>query len=1814
MKKILLFLVVCVLSSSLLFSQNIGLTVDVNQPTCPGQTATVYANVTISTNYTLFWSNGSTMSYNYLIAGTYSVTATDVPTGDTAIAIVVIIDPPGLTLTAQSPFSICSGTSTGSINLAVSGNTAPYTYNWSNGSTNQDLYNIPAGLYSVTVTDVNYCPYYLNSIEVSELPATILSISSVNATCESSDGSVSASPGVTGGTFYYLWDDPGYSASDTVYNLPAGIYHVTVTTDQGCLSYGSATVNNIGAPFLVPYNTGILCNGLNTGSAWVNPQSGTPPFSYLWSNNDTLYLADSLFAGPISVTVTDSFGCKSIRAFDITQPPAFNVYLNKNNVPCSNSTGGGSMWLTVEGGTPNYSFIWSNNAVTSDIYDLSAGIYSVTVTDANSCTVILSDTIFDAVPIVVDTLITDPSCYGSSNGSVDITVTGGAPPYSYFWSGGLNYYSYNEDASGMPAGYYSLNVNDTYGCSVYKTIILTNPPAMYVDANITNVICYGDSTGAIDITIYDGFAPYTFSWYHTAGGVKQNYSSGNLLYGNGFISNQEDLTNVSAGWYNVEITDSLGCALNQGFNIYENSAISFNLYPSSNPHCGISDGSLTSQPIYGGLPPYTFIWSNGDTSSYADSLAAGIYLLTVTDSAGCSNKNSVILNNIVGPILYLNSTGISCYGFADGSASVSSSISDTYLWSNSSTSDTITGLIDGTYYVSVTDTSGCVSIGSVTIYQPEQLKITFYTISPTCAGDANGFISANVTGGSWEWDILWSNDSTNSYFSNVSSGTYTLTVTDAMNPGCQKVDSVVIVEPPPIVISGITSTDVTCYGMYDGTITINASAGGETLEYSIDETGFYPQNVFTGRSPGTYRIHVRFASGYSCIDTSANDVIISEPTQLSGLFEQTNITCYGASNGTITITPFGGTPPYQYSIDGEITFGPDSLFTNLAVWDYSLKIKDANGCLYKPGDATLTEPANINMSLSGSSLNCNGDANGQAEMIVYGAFPPYSFEWSNNSTTQNIMNLVAGTYVVTVTDSHNCNYIDSAVVDEPQAIQIDYNATNALCFGSSDGTIDLLLSGGIPSYSFWWADTAFTQTRTNLYAGTYFVTVTDNHGCLSSVSIDITEPFAPLYPSINTVDVSCNGFQNGIAYGNASGGTVPYSFFWSTDATSDSITDLAPGIYMLTVTDDNGCWTADTFIISEPSPLIITFFDVVNPTCFGYSNGSIIVSATGGSGSLQFTLDSVNFQSTGVFNSLSAGSYTIEVIDANNCYITIPVQTLSDPSQLVIAITSSNVSCFGGGDGAATVSVTGGTIPYSYLWSNGAISQNLSNVIAGTYYVTVFDSNNCSITDTAILTQPSILVSSVTSTNVTCFGLCDGTATVVATGGTGSYTYSWNTTPSSTVPTVTVCAGLYSVTVTDQFSCTTSSSANITEPEAISLAISSTVSACNICNGTATVTPTGGTFPYSYLWSNNDVLIIADSLCAGTVVVTVTDINGCFATSTITVTSQPLSAISGEAHWTGGNLPDNTATVEMYRILNTTQAELAHTLPLSGSQFTFSNVEYGKYFVKVKVTDGALLPNVLSTYLDSTYLWELADTVNVTCANNYSLHVPMYEMTQPVGPPIGVISGYITYGDYLGGGKGITAVEGAKLAGEPVPGAEIYVELEPDDEPITNTTTNDTGYYEVSGLEGGNTYSMSVDIPGLPMITTYTNISINSDSTVYTQMNFYVDTSETNGGIFISTSTPVIKHENAAFNLEMYPNPFSDYMNINYSLNKSGNVNLEIYDILGKVVATLINEKQLEGAYKYVFNASGANLAEGTYIVKLQVDNTVFIKKILQIK
>ncbi|MDV6167451.1 T9SS type A sorting domain-containing protein, partial [Flavobacterium sp. DG1-102-2] len=450
------------------------------------------------------------------------------------------------------------------------------------------------------------------------------------------------------------------------------------------------------------------------------------------------------------------------------------------------------------------------------------------------------------------------------------------------------------------------------------------------------------------------------------------------------------------------------------------------------------------------------------------------------------------------------------------------------------------------------------------------------------------------------------------------------------------------------------------------------------------------------------------------------------------------------------------------------------------------------------------------------------------------------------------------------------------------------------------GSAAIAVNGGTAPYSYLWNTGATTSTITNLIAGTYSVTATDANGCILSNSYTITQPVAPLAltPNTSQVDVFCFGNATGSAAIAVNGGTAPYSYLWNTGATTSTITNLIAGTYSVTVTDANGCTLSNSYTITQPAaPLALTPNTTqVNVLCFGNATGSATIAVNGGTSPYTYLWSTG--ATTNSITGLAAGIYTVVVTDAHGCTLS-NSYTITQPSQalaLTPNTTHTNVSCFGGNNGSATVAINGGTAPYTYLWNTGAATASITNLIAGTYTVDVTDANGCTLSNSFIITEPTALVASAgTQNNITCFGAANGSATVNVTGGTGTYTYSWNTTPVQTTATAgNLAPGTYIVTVKDANLCETTQSFTITQPDALTAAVDSftNVLCYNAANGTATVSVTGGTPDYTYSWNTNPVQTTATAvyLAPGSHTVTVTDANGCHITASVTIT-QPAAPL-----------------------------------------------------------------------------------------------------------------------------------------------------------------------------------------------------------------------------------------------------------------------------------------------------------------------------------
>ena len=608
----------------------------------------------------------------------------------------------------------------------------------------------------------------------------------------------------------------------------------------------------------------------------------------------------------------------------------------------------------------------------------------------------------------------------------------------------------------------------------------------------------------------------------------------------------------------------------------------------------------------------------------------------------------------------------------------------------------------------------------------------------------------------------------------------------------------------------------------------------------------------------------------------------------------TNILCNGASTGSITATVTGGTSNYTYVwSNGSSTANTSSLtntVSSLSAGYYKVVVTDNNG-LKDSTDITLTEPTSLGSSaVVDSNVSCHGFSDGGATVSVTGGTMPYSYSWNNSATTASITGVVAGKYMVTISDANGCSVIDSVTITEPVALVASTIVdSNASCYGFSDGGATVSATGGTGVYSYLWSNGATTASITGVVAGTYNVTVTDANGCTSMSSATVTQPLSLGSSVVVDSNTSCHGFSDGGATVSATGGTMPYSYAWSNSATTASITGVVAGKYMVTISDANGCSVLDSVTITEPLALSSSVVLDSNVSCNGDMDGGATASVTGGT--MPYSYSWSNSATTASITGVVAGKYMVTISDANGCSVLDSV-TIAEPVALVASTTvDSNVSCNGYSDGGATVSATGGTGVYSYLWSNGATTASITGVVAGTYNVTVTDANGCTSMSSATVTQPVSLGSSVVvDSNVSCHGFSDGGATALGSGGTMPYSYAWSN--SATTASITgVVAGKYMVTISDANGCSVLDSVIITEPLALSssVVLDSNVSCHGFSDGGATASVTGGTMPYSYSWSNSATTASITGVVAGKYMVTISDANGCSVIDSVTVTEPDLS-------------------------------------------------------------------------------------------------------------------------------------------------------------------------------------------------------------------------------------------------------------------------------------------------------------------------------------
>lgn len=759
----------------------------------------------------------------------------------------------------------------------------------------------------------------------------------------------------------------------------------------------------------------------------------------------------------------------------------------------------------------------------------------------------------------------------------------------------------------------------------------------------------------------------------------------------------------------------------------------------------------------------------------------------------------------------------------------------------------------------------------------------------TCFGQNNGVATVNVISGLPAYTYSWSNTQTTQTATALTAGTYTAIVND---DNCLfDTLTVTITEPPLLQAFVPVQVNVGCNGGNNGSAF--AAALGGTVPYTYSWSNGQSLINNTGLSAGTYTVTISDAN--NC--TATQTVTITQPLPLAvNLVSKTDVDCNGNNTGTINVSASGGIQPYQYSWNTTQTGATVSL---LVASTYTVIVTDANNCT-ATYTTSITEPPVLSLNVSTNDAHCNLP-DGSASVIAAGGAGGYMYSWTTNpvQSTSLVTGIPAGTYTLVVTDSRNCTKAQTITINNlPGPIISASVVKDVLCNGNCDGIATVNVNGGTMPYGYLWNTTVsqLTQNATGLCAGNYSVTVTDASGCTGVASVTVAQP-PLLNVSVNTqTNVNCNGGNNGLANAVATGGVLSYSFLWSNAQTNTAASSLIAGTYTIVVSDANNCTALNTVTITQPLPLSITLINKNDVNCNGNNTGTINVSAAGGIQPYQYSWS--NTQTGNTASSLVAAGYTVVVTDANNCTATSSF-IITEPAALSANINISDAHC-NLSDGAATVIPSGGTAGYTYSWTTVPVQQTATanNIPAGTYSVTITDANNCSMMMVAVINNlPGAVLTTSVINNVTCNGLCDGAATVNANGGVGPYTYLWNTAVAQQTQNATgMCAGNYTVTVTDASGCTSAANVSITQPLMLLTSLNSqTDVTCNGGNdGAATVIAVGGTGTYLYSWNTvpSQNTASANNLSAGNYAVTVTDANNCTSVLNIVITQPaPLQLI-----------------------------------------------------------------------------------------------------------------------------------------------------------------------------------------------------------------------------------------------------------------------------------------------------------------------------------
>jgi len=994
--------------------------------------------------------------------GSYTVRIDFGSSCETLLPVDVFFDINVLDVSGTAADITCFGQDNGYIISTVDPDSnTPLEYNWSNDENSSSIFDLGAGEYDLVVMDSNGC-FGSNTFTISEPPEMF-----VDLIITQSNG-INPAQGevfINGGTPDYdiLWCNNNTNNQTT---LESGPCWVTVFDANGC----EQTLNfEIFDPLQVDVSKDFgSCTDTCDNEIILYIMGGDATYNVMWNISGSDTIQSGLCDGQYAFTVTDGLGTEVIDTIILlSDESSLSITAVYDSLVCMGSNLN-TISLSTSGGEPPYSYIWNTQDTTAMIDSLSAGIYTVLVTDSLGCTALDTFELFHYESLTVTSSITPASC-SAANGSIDISIPDTIDIQSFIWSTSDT----TEDISGLFADNYSVTIIDAFGCMHDYNFIVNSDSDLMVTTAVNHETCEDSNDGDITLTIAGGTAPYSILWEDN--------------------TDDNPKENLSAGTYGVTVTDENDCIWTDSISIQTLPQLEISNSIQANSCSDVNDGAIDITIDQGIVSSYA--WSNNESTQDINDLSEGFYDLTITDQYGCE-YTYIFEVDLKIPFEVTASIGNNlCAGDSTGSLTLNIMPvgSYNYLWSTGASTKNISDLPNGNYAVTITDINECEQVHNYNVNSPPELSLTAELFHIGCDGASVGSITVEQEGGTGSYQYLWTTGDTVPSIQNLDQGNYGLTIQDENN--CVLDSSFSILAVNPLLVTD-SIQHVSCYGMPDGQITLNFESGNAPYTVLWSTGDAIPE--IEDLAAGNYSVTVTDAEGCEYIQ----NYIIDSPQQLIIQVENLTSPSLLGNDGSIDITINGGSPEYAYLWNqGDTTQD----LTGLTWGEYSVLVTDSNGCTatqnwtFDPTELIATNTVQHN--------KCFGDCEGEITLLISGGTLPYQIVWDDGSTSDQRTLLCDGFYHVTINDATGQTVeVSNVEISSPDQILLSGNVYPVSCLNANDGSISVSTTGGTEPYIYQWEQLETNNdSLSSLSPGEYTIQVIDENLCTESAIFNIED-------------------------------------------------------------------------------------------------------------------------------------------------------------------------------------------------------------------------------------------------------------------------------------------------------------------------------------------------------------------------------------------------------------------------------------------------------------------------------------------------------------------------------------------------------------------------------------------------------------------------------------------------------------------------------------------------------------------------------------